>query len=318
MKIFSVKDNPKHPLYWAYHRTRNRWPIWYYWLNGSARRFWKAHQQALSTVQQRILRDLDRDGIALAPITDFVGADVFPILRKAAGRLFAQPAVKGEVERRRTAIAGDGAASLHKEFFVYAMGGGIQDRPPLDLGNPLLQFVLDERIVGIAAAYLRLAPRFNSFALLQTLMVPAGRTRTYSQRWHRDLDDKKMLKVFIYLSDVDTGSGPFTYVKGSQLGGRWRHVAPQLPPVGRYPKDGEVESAIPERDWLLATAQAGTLIFADTSGLHRGGYCTARDRFHFVGSFISWASALPASYQLPNEIDLRQLTPLARYAISGE
>jgi hypothetical protein len=316
MKFFSVKNNPKHPLYWTYHRARNRWPIWYYWLNREARRFWKKNRQDLKSAQRRIVQDLDRDGIALAPVSDFFGENVFAKLRQSANEFFNQPKIKQEVKNRRAAILNPERSGLHKEFFVYAMGGGTEDRPILDLENPFLRFVLDEKIIGIVAEYLRSAPRFNSLALIQTLTVPANKKRMESQRWHRDLDDKKMLKVFIYLSDVDENSGPFTYIKESHHGGRWRGVAPQLPPMGSYPKDGEVESKVPLSFHFPVVGKAGTLIFADTSGLHRGGFCLERDRLHFVGGFTSRASALPVSFIMKPGTDMAHLSLLARYALS--
>lgn len=316
MNLFAIKDNPKHPLYWTYHRLRNYQPVWYYALNREARSFWQRKRSPLDEYQKRVVQDIEKDGIAFAPISDFFGGSVFADLEEFAQELFNQPEIKEKTNSRRLAILNRASSNIHKDFFLYALGGGIQDRPILDLENPLLKFVLDEKIIAMAAAYLKLAPRFNSFALLRTLTVPPDYERTYSQRWHRDLDDKKMLKVFIYLNDVDEGGGPFTYVKESHLGGRWRGVAPQLPPMGRYPKEGEVEAAIPKEYYHAALGKAGTLIFADTSGLHRGGFCLKKDRLHFVGSYTSWASVLPVSFTLKPNFDKQKLSPLGQYALS--
>ena len=48
-----------------------------------------------------------------------------------------------------------------------------------------------------------------------------GSTRVSSQRWHRDYNDERLVKVFIYLTDVDEDTGPLEYVPGSTLGGEY-------------------------------------------------------------------------------------------------
>ncbi len=48
---------------------------------------------------------------------------------------------------------------------------------------------------------------------------PEAIDRVASQRWHRDYNDKHLLKVFLYMSDVDEAAGPFEYVPGNMIGG---------------------------------------------------------------------------------------------------
>ena len=47
---------------------------------------------------------------------------------------------------------------------------------------------------------------------------PPTSDRIHSQRWHRDFDDSHLLKVFLYLVDVDEQTGPFEFVAGSARG----------------------------------------------------------------------------------------------------
>lgn len=92
--------------------------------------------------------------------------------------------------------------------------------------------------------------------------------------WHRDITDKRQTKAILYLSDVDESLGPFLYLKGSHrpfamvkdiLRGR----------LGFYQErfeDSEIEAlnaVVPGR-LVTFTAPAGTLILADTRGIHRG------------------------------------------------
>lgn len=166
----------------------------------------------------------------------------------------------------------------------------------LDAENPFIRFSLSKKIHNIAGDYLKLKPLFNSFYLMSTIVVPGGSEEYLSQRWHRDPEDKKLVKVFLYLNDVDEGTGPFTYIKGSQYGGKWRNVFPQRPPAGSYPPAGEVEKIIPQSDVKICTALAGTIIFCDTSGLHKGGFSTERSRLMSMSCFVSEASKYPKNY----------------------
>ena len=59
--------------------------------------------------------------------------------------------------------------------------------------------------------------------------VPADTPRRVSQHWHRDYDDRHLLKVFIYLVDVDDDTGPFEFIPGSEPGGPYGELWPWRP-----------------------------------------------------------------------------------------
>ena len=128
-----------------------------------------------------------------------------------------------------------------------------------------------------------------------------------------------MCKFFIYLNDVDETSGPFTYVKGSNLGGRWRNVYPQRPPMGSYPLAGAVDAVVSATDVRPCTGKAGTVIFADTSGLHKGGYATAKERIMFMAGFITSASQRGVFYTYGPDISeaMANMDEQARFAALG-
>ncbi len=105
---------------------------------------------------------------------------------------------------------------------------------------------------------------------------PEEATRKASQRWHRDFNDKHLLKAFLYLVDVDEGTGPFEYIPGSAPGGRYAHEWPWRPLGESYPPDGAVEERIPAEAIKTFTGPKGTLLFCNTSGFHRGGFATAQ------------------------------------------
>lgn len=193
------------------------------------------------------------------------------------------------------------------------------DAPMLDLENPFIKITLDERILRVINNYNRLFSYLYYFTLNKTMPVSDGTPPEQSQKWHRDPEDRRMTKIFIYLNDVDRGAGPFLYVKGSQYGGRLGHLFPQDPPRGCYPPAEELEARVPPHEVMTCTGRAGTLVFADTAGLHRGGYATEKERIMFTAGYCSRASAWPRRFRMPETIRAHgayaSLTPHAQFAL---
>lgn len=82
-----------------------------------------------------------------------------------------------------------------------------------------------------------------------------------AELFHRDVDDWRFIKLFIYLTDVDEESGPHAYVPGS-------HHSPKLREIRRY-SDEEVEAAYPGGTMIIM-GKAGDAFLENTQGLHRG------------------------------------------------
>ncbi len=299
----------------GYYRLRQSPLVWYYLLNRESRKIWRQNRRELDPAQASIVDQLNREGIAACHINELFPGEGFlrGLIECASVRAGhdrkpgREPGAPAEEVRLKT---------LAKDFILHIWGGG-GTYPVVDLSDPFIRFILAEKILGIAGSYFDLAPKLQGFSLQSTILVPPGSSPRLSQRWHRDPDDKKILKIFMYLSDVDgAGAGPFVYVQGSQAcGGRWRHIFPQQPPAGSYPQDGAVEKIVPARDIRPCLGRAGTLVFCDTSGLHKGGYSTTKTRLMFAVGFVSRASLMPVNYQRPGTRDVETLSALARYAI---
>ena len=61
------------------------------------------------------------------------------------------------------------------------------------------------------------------------------------------------------------------YVPKSRRGERFGSLWPQEFPKGSVPPPEEFEREIPPSAWHTCAYPAGTLVFVDTSGFHRGG-----------------------------------------------
>ena len=273
-----ISDAGWYRLAKAYFVIRSWRPVWLYVVNRKGRRVFARIDRPLNGVQRRVVDDLGRYGIAVVHIDE----------------LFPDKSIFQDLARYARDRYPDADTKTAKTFLR-----NLWDAVPLmDFKNPFFRFAIDEKITDCVHAYIRIATKFYYFTLNVTVPVAEGSEAVFSQRWHRDPEDRKLCKIFLYLNDVDEGTGPFTYVRGSQEGGKWRHWYPQIAPRGgSIPSDDLVLKHIPRQDILIATAKAGTLIFCDTSGLHRGGYATEHERIMFTVGYCSRANPWPTRFR---------------------
>ena len=280
-----------------YYRLRQWYPIWRYWVNRQGYRWYKKHPSVLDSVGERILVDLNHDGIAIASLDElFPGTDWLSRLRSYVETK--RPTAKPQVSKPFLLQLWDNKSST------------------IDFTNPFVSLALSEKLLEIVNAYLKLAARFYFLEGSITLPVTDSNAPKASQRWHRDPEDPTMCKVFFYLSDVTPDTGPFHYILGSQHGGRYGRLFPQQPPTGVYPPDGMVEAVVDQKDIKMCTGKAGTIIFCDTAGFHRGGYAVIGERWMFTSGYSSPRSLWPARYQTPTPENINRLGPLARQALN--
>ena len=76
----------------------------------------------------------------------------------------------------------------------------------------LVRFALQPNALAIATAYLGEVPFLSSVQIIES--VYSGKDQwEESQLWHRDHEDSRTVKLWVYLSDVtEVESGPFTYL----------------------------------------------------------------------------------------------------------
>lgn len=285
-------------------------PIWYFVFNATARCRWKRAALALTPAEERVVRDIREHGIAVAHIEDFFPPSVFAALRAYAMGRYRDPLVVAERTRR---LGGGSREGIKKSFLLELWDGP----HVLDRAHPFIRFSVAEALLRIAAAYLRMFPKFRAWRLEATLPTPPRERARSSQRWHRDEEDRRLIKVFLYLNDVDASAGPFTYLKHSQFGGKWAHLFPAVPPRGSLPMPPHEDAFIPRDDVFVATGRAGTMIFCDTTGLHKGGLATARDRLMYTSVYTSPASPWPIRYAYPPGFRPDGLTALAAFAVAN-
>lgn len=285
-----------------FHFLRTSWPVWFYILNRRGRKLYQSHQPHLDDLQQRLLDDLNKDGIAITTLEElFPGENILKTLQTYAEKLIPQATI-----------------SKSKPFLL-RLWKFKEDNCLIDFKNPFVPLALRHKVLDLINSYMGMYSKFHYYTCNITIPMPKGHPPIRSQRWHRDHEDKKMCKMFFYLNDVDSEAGPFTHVLGSPAfnGGKWSKTFSQNPPLGFYPPNGAVEKTIPAEDIKICTAKAGTVVFCDTGGIHFGGYAKSKERLMFTAEYSSQAAFIPLRYDYPLDFEkeYQKLHPAAQFAI---
>ncbi len=281
--------------------------------NRRARSLYTGNRPSLDDVQRRVVQELDTDGYALADVHEFIPDEGWERLSASAAGFVSE--TESGLAREAAGEGGDLRRRAGKEFLVrkYDESGVVA------LDDPWLGLCISRRLIDIASTYLQMWPKLEHLDMWYSLPVGSGGERRASQLWHRDFDDRHLLKAFLYLADVDAETGPFEYVPGSQPDGPYGGIHPWAPmAIGRI-SEAELAKYVPAEQVRTFTAPKGTIIFCNTSGLHRGGFAETKPRVLSTVTYCSPASlhALTRrNYSLASGTDTSSLDPVVRYALS--
>ncbi len=275
--------------------------------NRKSRALYESERPQLDDVQLRILADVEADGYATVAFTELFGDEQWQELEAMRDRFVAETEAD-------LAKGGDNVrVRAGKEFVVRLHSYDVQ----LSLDDPWFRTAASHRLLDLANAYLEMWSKLEYLDVWYSVPQPADATRISSQRWHRDYNDQHLLKVFLYLVDVDEAMGPFQYVPGSQPGGPYADAWPWEPLGKNYPTEEELEALIPSSSVRAFTAPKGTLIFCNTAGFHRGGFSTTSPRVLATATYsspASLASLTTRSYDVNGSLD--GLDAPTRFALS--
>ena len=276
--------------------------------NRSSRRHFAHDRPELDSAQERVLDSLRTDGYAVVPFRE----------------LFPEPETWSELEalgerfttETEAGLAGDGEqlrVRAGKEFVVRELSYGLD----VGLEHPWFRVCASRRLLDLANSYLGLWTKLEYVDVWYSVPQPEDAERVSSQRWHRDFNDRRLLKAFLYLVDVDESMGPFEYVPGSAGDGPYSSIWPWRPLGENYPSQSEFEEAVPDASVQSFVAPKGTLIFCDTSGFHRGGLSWTSPRVLATVTYsspASLASLTERSYRFSGSLD--ELDAPTRFALA--
>jgi hypothetical protein len=267
---------------------------------------------ALSAAQERAVEDLKRDGVALVRFADlFEDASTWDGLANDMGGFIAE--TEGVLPRmsREQRAKEFGKAFLVRRYRRKDKKG----RATFDADTPWVRYGVSSEMLGIVNVYRGCRVRLHDFDNWYTVPDPEAPERIASQQWHRDGWEDHLVKVFTYFSDVDAEAGPFEYVRGSAAGGKYGSLWP-WEDKEVYPPQDELEAAIDQRDCVSLTGSAGTIVFCDTSGFHRGGFARTKPRILSYHTYLSDEGAARHKRKFDVELSGAGLAPESLYALS--
>ena len=143
---------------------------------------------------------------------------------------------------------------------------------------------LQDRLLNIAENYLGVPVAYDGVNIFFT---KADGRETGVRCWHRDAEDRRMLKIAVYVHDVDEGSGPFQVLRRgvAEACGRFERSYPVL-------TQQQLAKALPDfdanRDVVTCLGKRGTVVFSDTASFyHRGKPAITRDRYAIFFNYMS-------------------------------
>jgi Phytanoyl-CoA dioxygenase (PhyH) len=166
----------------------------------------------------------------------------------------------------------------------YAPEDVLACRPLMDLAN-------DPDVLNAIARRLGAVPTLASAEAWWTFGENnQAAEHAFDDIYHRDADDLRFVKMFVYLTDTTPRSGAHRFVLGS-------HTDQRFARRGAI-SEGEVEGAYAPEQMLTVTGKAGTAFLEDTWGIHRALLATEGRRLIFSATY-ALAARMPFSPQKP-------------------
>ncbi|NER24865.1 MAG: 2OG-Fe(II) oxygenase [Symploca sp. SIO1C2] len=161
------------------------------------------------------------------------------------------------------------------EFVVHATPQQILEHQEIFLWG------LEQRLINIIENYLGLPVAYHGAYFRRDLI---NKVQLKSRLWHIDSEDIKVLKVIIYLNDIDDQIGPFEYIPQcftSQLTSSLKYTY-------GYVQDETVKKVISPSHFKSCTGIAGTVFLAATGSIfHRGKVPLLSDRYTIFFDYTS-------------------------------
>ncbi|RZS87406.1 hypothetical protein EV189_2835 [Motilibacter rhizosphaerae] len=156
----------------------------------------------------------------------------------------------------------------------------------------LRAWALEPQMLAIASNYIGSPAVFQG---VHARIDPVSSAQDLTELWHRDGEDRRMLKAFVYFHDITIDHGPFEYVVDSELDkGLRRRILGGIRDAERNGRlgldDDEMAALVPRSQWRNGEVPGRTALFADpTAFFHHGRLRTkARSSLFFV-----YTSAFP-------------------------
>lgn len=319
------EDRRKNALLRMKHRA-----AWYVSRNPRSQKQFTQRQLTVTPAQRELIESLRCKGVAAKP---FAAAGVEPgewnrlqekvgaFARLSAERISAASAnysdqmdlgaLEHNRERFRRFFRDKGEAKL--DDYILKMN---PENSVIPSDDPQLTIGLSPAVLHVVANYMGLWPKLIYADAWYSIPIDSGK-RIGSQKWHRDPEDRQMVKVYLYFSEIDESAGAMEYILGTSNTlrgpgaeiGEWKAAGANL-----YPPTELVEKSFSAAQRFICSGSVGTLLFCDTTGLHRGGISRAKPRVVATWTFVTPASRYQHRFTV-RPVSGRALSPEAEFAV---
>jgi hypothetical protein len=156
----------------------------------------------------------------------------------------------------------------------------------IDQYPDLIRWGLNERLLGIVENYICMPVDYRGLTARRDIV---GGDQLETRLWHRDYEDFRIVKIIVYLNDVDRGGGAYQFIPRSRLP-IWR-----VAPLGGRVGDLDMDRVVPVAARKTCSGPRGTIVFSDTCSVyHRGTVAHSEDR---RALFYCYNSRVPRSPQ---------------------
>jgi hypothetical protein len=225
----------------------------------------KAKLPRLSAMDAEIVAGLDRCGVYMTSL------DALSLA--GSRKMFAAGERLLDIYAERSA-----AGNLRDYYTIQANAEEVMRHPEI------YRWGLHDRLLRIAECYLGLPVAYDGINLFYTV---ADGKQSAARRWHRDVEDRRMLKVTVYFNDVDADGGPLEILHRS-FPGSDSLSGSNYPVLTQEALEERLGAPVGEGDVTTCVGPAGTVIFSDlASYYHRGKPAVSRDRCAVFYNYVS-------------------------------
>lgn len=239
------------------------------------RRKWAPHLPVLDADQASLVSTLHRDGVRIGLLDDL--------------SIPSTDALKAALERVAVPLA------------ALAPAGASTVRPPLDdllADLSLWQWGLQDRMLDIVENYLGVPARYYGADVRREV---ANNQTVGVRQWHRDAEDRRTVKILVWLNDVDEEGGPYAYIPLAET----LYAVERLHYVAGFVDDAKVLRMVAPGSVATATGPRWTAVVADNCRLlHRATPPVARDRLSVT---FTWSSRTPMKTEEAPEFTAQHL-----------
>lgn len=280
------------------HQIRRRWRV----LQSDWRFGWEQRHYAgqlarlrsqLTAVDQRVVADLSQTGVAVTSLAELAVPETEAFWQAAQAlmaELRSQPAIAPRPRDRQNAFSHAVPADPVRIATTYPV---------------LFTWGLGDRLLNILETYIA-APVACQGVNLRRDVVDGQQIGT--RFWHRDGEDRHVIKIIVYLTDVDAAAGPFEYIPKAQS-----PAYRQFKAINYQISDADMAKVVPADQWVACMGSAGTVILTDTAKIFHHGRVPETER---VAVFFAYTSQQPRHPELCSATSFHQGLPYLQASLT--